>query len=81
MPRYFFDTFDGERLIPDELGLEVQDLSAAKAQAQRALPDLAREALPDSNHRTFVISVRDEAGNVMLRAALSLVVEEGTLDD
>jgi hypothetical protein len=33
------------------------------------------------NHRTFVVSVRDEAGTVVLRAALSLVVEEGTLDD
>ena len=81
MPRYFFDTYDGERLTPDEEGLEMQDLATAKAEAQRALPDIAREALPDSNHRTFVISVRDEADHVVLRAALSLVVEEGTLDD
>ena len=81
MPRYFFDTFDGECLIPDVEGLEMQDLAAARAEAQKALPDLARDALPDGNHRTFVVSVRDEAGNVVLRAALSLVVEEGTLDD
>lgn len=81
MPRYFFDTYDGERLTPDEIGLEMQNLAAAKAEAQRTLPDIAKEVLPGGNHRTFVISVRDEAGNVALRAALSLVMEEGTLDD
>jgi hypothetical protein len=81
MPRYFFDTFDGERLIPDVEGLEMQDLAAAKSEAQKALPDLAGDAVPDCNHRTFVVSVRDEAANVVLRATLSLVVEEGTLDD
>jgi hypothetical protein len=81
MPRYFFDTYDGEHLTPDEIGLEMQDLAAANAEARRTLPDIAKEALPNGNHRTFVISVRDEAGNVALRAALSLVVEEGTLDD
>ena len=58
----------------------MQDLAAAKAEAPRALPDLAREALADGNHRTFVTSVRDEARSVALRDALSLVVEEGTLD-
>jgi hypothetical protein len=58
----------------------MQDLAAAKAEAQRTLPDIAKVALPGGNHRTFVIDVRDEAGNVTLRAALSLVVEEGTLD-
>jgi hypothetical protein len=42
---------------------------------------MARDGLPDGNHRTFVVSVRDEAGQVVLRVALSLVVEEGTLED
>jgi hypothetical protein len=41
---------------------------------------MARDALPDGNHRSFVVSVRDEAGSVVLRAALSLVVEECTPD-
>jgi hypothetical protein len=59
----------------------MQDLAAAKAEAQTTLPDIAKEALPSGNHRTFVMSVRDKAGNVALRAALSLIVEEGTLDD
>lgn len=41
---------------------------------------MARDALPDGNHRTFVVSMRDEAGNVLVRMSLSLVVEEGDVD-
>jgi hypothetical protein len=76
MPRYFFDTYDGRSLVPDEVGLDLKDLAAAKAEAQGALPDMARDALPDSNNRTFVISVRDEAEQVLVQIALSLVVKE-----
>jgi len=81
MPRFFFDTYDGEQYIPDENGLDLEDVEAAKLEAQKALPDMAEDALPNGNHRSFVVNVRDEAGQIVLRAALSLVVEEGTLDD
>ncbi len=75
MPRYFFDTSDGNRLIRGDEGLEMQNLEAAKIEAQRALPDIAKDALPDGEQRTFIVSVRDEAGQVVVRAALSLIVE------
>jgi hypothetical protein len=75
LARYFFDTYDGSRLVPDTEGLELQNIEMAKAEAQRALPDLARDALPDGDQKTFMVSVRDEAGQVVLRAALSLIVE------
>jgi hypothetical protein len=80
MPRYFFDTYDGDRFLPDDVGLEFAGLDEAKAEAQRALPEMAREVLPDGNHRSFVVSVRDEAGTVRIRMSLSLVVEEGDVD-
>jgi hypothetical protein len=35
----------------------------------------AKDALSDGNFRSFVVSVRDEGGQVVLRMALSLVVE------
>jgi hypothetical protein len=80
MPRYFFDTYDGDRFLPDDVGLEFAGLEVAKQEAQKALPEMAREVLPDGNHRTFVVSVRDEAGTVRIRMSLSLVVEEGDVD-
>ena len=75
MPRYFFDTYDGNQFVPDNEGIELQNLDTAKAEAQKALPDLARDALPGDDQKTFIVSVRNEAGQVVLRAALSLIVE------
>jgi hypothetical protein len=75
LPRYFFDTYDGSRFISDTEGLELQSVEIARSEAQKALPDLARDALPDGDQKTFIVSVRDEAGQVVLRAALTLIVE------
>jgi hypothetical protein len=75
MPRYFFDTYDGSRFVPDSEGIELESLDMAKAEAQRALPDLARDAIPSNDQNTFIVSVRDEAGQVVLRAALTLIIE------
>ena len=75
MPRFFFDTYDGELFASDQEGQELADLEAAKAVAQEELPQMAWDELPDGDQRTFIVSVRDEAGHVVLRAALSLVVE------
>ena len=62
-------------------GHELPDLDAAKQEVQKALPEVAKDDLPDGKYRTFVVNVRDEAGQTVLRAALSLVVAEGTFDD
>jgi hypothetical protein len=75
VPRYYFDTYDGNRLITDPEGIELPNLEQVKAEAQRALPDLARDALPVGDQNTFIVSVRDEAGQVVLRAALTLIIE------
>lgn len=75
VPHYFFDTYDGDRLITDTQGIELPNLERVKAEAQMTLPDLARDALPNGDQKTFIVSVRDEAGQVVLRAALTLIVE------
>ncbi|MCB5177060.1 MULTISPECIES: DUF6894 family protein [Microvirga] len=76
MPRYFFDTYDGERFFRDEEGLELDGLEAARREARRALPDMASDHLPEGDQRVFIVSVRTEAGQPVLRVALSLVVED-----
>jgi hypothetical protein len=75
VPRFFFDTYDSDRLILDDEGLELEDLEAANREAQAILPHMARDGLPDGDERVFIVSVRDEAGQVVLRAALSLAME------
>jgi hypothetical protein len=50
-------------------------IEEARAEAVKALPDMARDGLPDGDYREFVVHVRDEAGQRVLRARLTLVVE------
>lgn len=75
MRRYFFDAYDGDRFVPDTNGLELPDLAAAKIEARKALPDIARDALPGGDQRTFLICVKNEAGQVVPRVGLTLIVE------
>jgi hypothetical protein len=75
MPRYFFDVHDGEKHTPDHIGLELENTQAAQQEAVRALPGIAKDALPDGTQRDFVIEVRDEGKRPILRAKLSLTVE------
>jgi hypothetical protein len=42
VPLYFFNTTDNGTLVEDEVGSELPDLEAAKAQAVMALVELAR---------------------------------------
>jgi len=74
MPRFFFDTFDGRYFAADEEGLELGSLGAAKAQAQRSVVEMAMDEVPDGDHRSFVVIVRDETGREVLRVGLALVV-------
>lgn len=72
MPRYFIDSDDNDVLHIDEDGLDLPDDEAARCHAQDALPDMAREHLPDGNRRTFVVAVRNAEGEVIYRATLAL---------
>lgn len=75
MPRYFFDIHDGERFTPDDTGLEFPDARAARDKAVSALPDIARDLMPDGQKRVFVVAIRDETGTTLFRAALSFMEE------
>ena len=76
MPRYYFDEYDGYTVTQDDEGLELDGIEAARAEARKALPDIARDVLPeDGDRRTMVVKVRDEAGTVLITATLSMLIE------
>ena len=75
MPRFFFDTYDGDFFAPDNEGQDLEGIEAAKLMAQEALPDMASDKLPDGDQRVFIVSVRDEAGQVVVRVSLTLIAE------
>ena len=71
MARYFFDTSDGNKLMRDEVGIELDDLERVRAEAIDALPDIARDKLPDGNDRVFSVQARDREGRVVFTATLA----------
>lgn len=72
MPRYFIDSSDGDHTDIDREGLELADDETARRVALDALPDMARDKLPDGDERSFQVSVRDANGAVIYRASLAL---------
>ena len=72
MPRYFFDTDDGDQSHRDDEGHDLPDVQAARVAALDVLPDMARDKMPDGDRRTFVASVRDDQGAIIYIATLSL---------
>ncbi len=75
VPRYHFDLHDGARFATDETGVELDGLDAAREQAARRLEELAREILRGGDRRDVVIEVKDEAGQRVLIAKLSVSIE------
>jgi hypothetical protein len=75
MSRYFFDIHDGPRFKPDEIGVELDGIEAARQEAAQALSELARDILPDGDQREVLIEVKDEGGQRVLVARLSVSIE------
>ncbi len=77
MPRYYFDTDDGEHFIEGQEGFDLYGLKEARLQAQAALADIARDHVPgDGDQRTMTCRVRDESGKIVLLASLVLMIQE-----
>ena len=75
MPRYHFDLHDGARFTTDETGVELDGIKAARQEAARRLAELAQEILPDDVRRDVVMEVKDETGQRVLVAKLSVSIE------
>jgi hypothetical protein len=76
MPRYFFDSSDGDRFFEDDEGLEFADLEAVKIEAARALAEIARDVIPGTLRREMAVEVRDANGPVL---AVRLIFEAVSL--
>jgi hypothetical protein len=75
MPHFFFDTDDGDLHSQDDEGFELPSVEAARIEALDALPDMARNKIPDRDRHTFAVRVRNEGGTVVYSASLDLVGE------
>ena len=75
MPRYFFDSRDGDARVPDDIGVALPSIEPARDQAAQALAELAKDVLSGSVHRELATEIRNEAGEPLLRATLVFEVQ------
>ncbi len=74
MPRFYFDTHNGQAVLKDIYGIELTDAHAARDIAVKALPDMAKETKPDKNLQTLAVHVRSEEDESVLDATMVLEV-------
>lgn len=72
MARFFFDIHVGPYLISDDEGQELPNAEAARNEALKVLPEIARDRLPNEHQRDFTCDVRDESGQVIYTVTLSV---------
>jgi hypothetical protein len=74
MSRYYFDIREGTRFVPDEAGLEFDSLDAAERAAAETAAEIGRELLPKGDAREVTVEVRNEHGQRVLTATVSLEI-------
>jgi hypothetical protein len=73
MPRYYFDFHEGSDLVPDQEGLELDDLEAVELEAMQTAVQLGRDWLPRA--RKVRLAVTDDQRRPVLAISLVLTVE------
>jgi len=72
MPCYFFDIHTDDDVQRDETGTEIDSLEEVRKAAQRLLPEIATQEVPnDGDRRSFVVLVTDEDGQPVYSATLN----------
>ncbi|GEP01934.1 DUF6894 family protein [Methylobacterium haplocladii] len=71
MPRYYFEIFDNGEGYPDEEGSEFEHDRQAGDEAVGTLAHIAKDKLPDGDHREFVAEVLDETGKLVFHGTLT----------
>lgn len=75
MPRYYFDTRNGD-LVRDDLGIDCDSFQSVLDQATTGLADFAQDAVPGATLREIAVQVRDEKDKPVMQAILRLEIKK-----
>lgn len=70
--KYYLDVTDAGVLTRDVVGVDLADDDEARDEAIGLLPAIARETFPDGDRHEIVVTARNEAGQVVYEAHLTL---------
>jgi hypothetical protein len=73
--RFYFDVREGVRFTFDEEGLELPSLDAAEQEAAIAAASIGRDLLPKGTARSVTVEVRNEHGQRVVTATVTLAVD------
>lgn len=73
MARYFFDIHDGWEFLQDSIGQDCVDGDHIRREAMRALPEIARDAIPHrgADAQAFTVIVRNADNAPVYTATLT----------
>ncbi|RUX98089.1 MULTISPECIES: hypothetical protein [unclassified Mesorhizobium] len=72
MKRYYFDLYNGDGLVSDEVGQLFESPEQARAEAVRILHDIARDEMPDRDLVKITLKMREKGGTRVFEASLTL---------
>jgi hypothetical protein len=75
MPRFYFDTTLDHVTEPDREGVQLDDAQTARREAVRAAAEMAKDFARHSDEQDITIQVRDEAGERVGTARLTLRID------
>jgi hypothetical protein len=75
VPRFYFDVREGTRFIPDDEGLEFDSLETAEREAAEAAATIGRDQFANGDARDITIEVRDEHGQRVRTATVSVRID------
>ena len=78
MPRYFFDTHDGDAFIEDKEGIELGGMAPVRRVALRVLAGMAHDMVLEGIEATTAVRVRDATGSTVLTVGFGLLIKEGS---
>jgi hypothetical protein len=74
MPRFHFDVREEDRIIPDEVGVELESLEAAEREAIRRVTGIGYQSLSKDRPSEIEVQVKDHEGFLLLTVTVSVVV-------
>ncbi len=76
MPFFYIDLHDGTNFVRDTIGFNLPDIEAARARLVQIMRRMSQLLDATSDRQDYLAIVRDQEGNVIMRATLTLEMEE-----
>ncbi|MCJ2079396.1 hypothetical protein MKK70_16680 [Methylobacterium sp. E-041] len=76
MPLFYIDLHDGTNFVRDTQGFDLPDIAAAQARLVQVMRRVAQLLDAVSDRQDYLAIVRDQNGKVVMRATLTLDLEE-----